>query len=117
MERVYLVNAQTPRGRVSRIQSKWYRASTGQYKARLNHPRACDGLIQSSPSRAHHPVFFGLWLGVAVTLIVGRIAKIRESDEACIIGLKLFATIPMLVVDLAVNVFLTSAFIIPLRKR
>ncbi len=89
MERVYLVNAQTPRGRVSRVQSKWYRASS---------------------------VFFGLWLGVAVTLIVGRIAKIRENDEACIIGLKLFATIPMLVVDLAVNVFLTSAFIIPLRK-
>lgn len=58
----------------------------------------------------------GLWLGVAVTLIVGRIAKIRQADEACIIGLKLFATIPMLVVDLAVNAFLTTAFIIPLRR-
>lgn len=53
---------------------------------------------------------------MAVTLIVGRVAKIRESDEACIIGLKLFATVPMLIVDLAVNVFLTSAFIIPLRR-
>lgn len=61
MERVYLVNAQTPRGRISRFQSKWYRASS---------------------------IFFGLWLGVAAVLIVGRVAKIREKDEACVIGLK-----------------------------
>ncbi|KAK4049734.1 hypothetical protein OIO90_005315 [Microbotryomycetes sp. JL221] len=89
MERVHLVYSHTVSARHSRLRSPWYRASL---------------------------VFFTLWLGVAICMIIGRISHRRSSDGACIIGLKLFATVPMLAVDFAVNVFLTAAFIIPIQR-
>lgn len=36
--------------------------------------------------------------------------------SACIIGLRIYATVPMLVVDAAVNIFLTTAFVIPIAR-
>lgn len=45
---------------------------------------------------------------------VGRIAFIRQNDGACVIGLKIFSTIPMLTVDAMVNLFLTASFVIPM---
>ncbi|KAK4703515.1 hypothetical protein P7C70_g2699, partial [Phenoliferia sp. Uapishka_3] len=89
MERVHLVNCHTAGGRMPRFKSNWYRACI---------------------------VFFAAWIIVAITMIVGRIAFIRENDGACVIGLKLFATVPMLTVDAAVNLFLTSAFVIPIYR-
>ncbi|KAM0791970.1 hypothetical protein ACM66B_000473 [Microbotryomycetes sp. NB124-2] len=89
MERVHLVYAHTTAARHARLKSPWYRAS------------CC---------------FFALWIGVAVCMIIGRISHRRASDNACVIGLKLYATVPMLAVDFAVNVFLTSAFIIPIYR-
>ncbi|KAK4052155.1 hypothetical protein OIV83_002450 [Microbotryomycetes sp. JL201] len=89
VERVHLVYAQTVAARHSRFKSPWYRASC---------------------------FFFMLWIGVAVCMIVGRISHRRPSDGACIIGLKLYATVPMLAVDFAVNAFLTAAFIIPIYR-
>jgi len=53
MERVHLVHQYTVAGRLSRLKSPWYRASS---------------------------VFFVLWLGVAVVMAVGRIAELRASD-------------------------------------
>ncbi|KAM0791674.1 hypothetical protein ACM66B_006266 [Microbotryomycetes sp. NB124-2] len=61
-------------------------------------------------------LLLALWIGVAVCMIIGRISHRRASDNACVIGLKLYATVPMLAVDFAVNVFLTSAFIIPIYR-
>lgn len=104
MERVYLVYCHTAGGRVPRFESRWYQASA---------------------------VLLALWIVVAVLMVVslrarmystflirfgpqvGRIAYIRE-DRACVIGVKLFATGPMLAVDAVTNLFLTSAFVIPM---
>lgn len=80
MERIHLVYGYTVKGRVSRWRSPWYRVA---------------GL------------FLILWIGVAIAMIIGRTAYIREHDNACIIGLKLYATVPMLVTDVIVNVYLT----------
>ncbi|ORY90700.1 hypothetical protein BCR35DRAFT_245923, partial [Leucosporidium creatinivorum] len=89
MERVHLVHQYTVAGRLSRFRSPWYRASS---------------------------VFFVLWLGVVVVMAIGRIAELRATDGACIIGLKIYATVPMLVVDAAVNIFLTTAFVVPIAR-
>jgi len=87
MERIHLVYGYTVKGRVSRWRSPWYRVA---------------GL------------FLILWIGVAIAMIIGRTAYIREHDNACIIGLKLYATVPMLVTDVIVNVYLTTAFVVPI---
>ncbi|KAM0751548.1 hypothetical protein T439DRAFT_324733 [Meredithblackwellia eburnea MCA 4105] len=88
MERVHLVFGNTAGGQVSRLKSPWYRVAMA---------------------------FFTLWIGVAIAMIVGRIAYIRP-DHACMIGLKLYATVPMLTVDAIVNLFLTTAFVVPIYK-
>lgn len=49
-------------------------------------------------------------------LIIGRIAYFRE-DKACVIGLKAFSSLSLLVYDLCINVFLNGMFLWPLLNR
>lgn len=51
-----------------------------------------------------------------VLLLGNRVLTRPLSSSACIIGLKIYATVPMLVVDACVNVFLTAAFIVPIAR-
>ncbi|GAA5873441.1 hypothetical protein JCM16303_001124 [Sporobolomyces ruberrimus] len=88
-EKLYAVYSATPTRRIPRWQST-------QYKIAI--------------------AFLILWLGVAVVMIVGRIADIREHDNACVIGLKLYSTVPMLTVDAIVNIYLTAAFVLPVYR-
>jgi len=53
------------------------------------------------------------YVTVLVLMILGQNSLIR-GDGMCIIGLKNFATIPMISYDLFLNVFLTGMFIYPL---
>ncbi|GAA5854010.1 hypothetical protein JCM9279_003761 [Rhodotorula babjevae] len=86
LEKLQRVHAHGVRGRVGRFHSWWYRGGV---------------------------VLFVAWLAVAVTMIVGRISHIRRDDGACIIGLRLYATVPMLAVDAITNIYLTTGFCIP----
>lgn len=56
-----------------------------------------------------------LWVAVAIAMILGRNAILRE-DGTCKIGLKIWSTVPMLTVDAIVNIFLTTGFIMPVFK-
>ncbi|GAA6059162.1 hypothetical protein JCM10212_005507 [Sporobolomyces blumeae] len=56
------------------------------------------------------------WVAVAGAMIAGRIAFIRQHDDACVIGLRLYATVPMLVCDAVVNIYLTAAFVVPIAR-
>lgn len=86
LEKLQRVHAHSVTGRVGRFHSWWYRGGV---------------------------VLFVAWLAVAVTMIVGRISHIRRNDGACIIGLRLYATVPMLAVDAITNIYLTAGFCIP----
>ncbi|KAI5480989.1 hypothetical protein MNV49_006175 [Pseudohyphozyma bogoriensis] len=90
MERVHLVFCHTASGKVPRWKSPYYRISCG---------------------------FFAMWVAVGVVMAVGRISFRRtDTDGACVIGLKLYATVPMLTVDALVNLFLTGAFVVPIYR-
>ncbi|KWU44715.1 hypothetical protein RHOSPDRAFT_33798 [Rhodotorula sp. JG-1b] len=52
------------------------------------------------------------WVAVAILVIPGRIAEIRSGT--CYIGLKLFTTVPLLVVDTVANLYLSLAFLLPI---
>ncbi|GAA5990603.1 hypothetical protein JCM10908_003148 [Rhodotorula pacifica] len=52
------------------------------------------------------------WIGVAVLTVPGRISSRRGGT--CYIGLKLYTTIPLLIVDTIANVFLSVAFLWPI---
>ncbi|KAE9389978.1 hypothetical protein BT96DRAFT_363968 [Gymnopus androsaceus JB14] len=49
-------------------------------------------------------------------MIAGRISLLRSGDDACVIGLKVISSIPLLSYDLYINVFLTSMFLWPILK-
>ncbi|CAE6373417.1 unnamed protein product [Rhizoctonia solani] len=51
-----------------------------------------------------------------ILMIVGRIAFLRSTDMACIIGLKPFSSIPLLSYDVFTNVFLNTMFLWPLLR-
>ncbi|KAI0820021.1 hypothetical protein BC628DRAFT_1331572 [Trametes gibbosa] len=57
-----------------------------------------------------------VYVGVAILLIISRVAYFRE-DGSCVIGLTRPASLTLLVYDLAINVFLTSLFVWPLFNR
>ncbi|KAJ7116060.1 hypothetical protein C8R44DRAFT_794047 [Mycena epipterygia] len=61
-------------------------------------------------------VTVGLYAGIIALLFFGRIARFRDGDKACIIGLKPSASIPLLSYDLYINVFLTALFLWPLLR-
>ncbi|GAA5914178.1 hypothetical protein JCM8208_003930 [Rhodotorula glutinis] len=86
LEKLQRVHAHSVTGRVGRFHSWWYRGGV---------------------------VLFVAWLAVAVTMIVGRISHIRRQDGAWIIGLRLYATVPMLAVDAVTNIYLTTGFVVP----
>lgn len=88
IERVHLIASKDHGGSVSRIKSPEYRVCA---------------------------VFLALWLAVAIAMGVGRISYIR-ADGICVIGLKRYATIPMLTLDFVVNIVLTSSFAIPISR-
>ncbi|KAJ6581571.1 hypothetical protein B0H19DRAFT_512771 [Mycena capillaripes] len=58
----------------------------------------------------------GLYAGIIALLFFGRISQFRNGDEACVIGLKSYASIPLLSYDLYINVFLTGLFLWPLLR-
>ncbi|KAI0645571.1 hypothetical protein C8Q79DRAFT_910990 [Trametes meyenii] len=72
--------------------------------------------------RLRSPVFLiclivvGVYVGVAIFLVLGRISYFRE-DGSCVIGLTRPASLTLLIYDLFVNVFLTSLFVWPLLNR
>ncbi|GAA6003340.1 hypothetical protein JCM10207_000284 [Rhodosporidiobolus poonsookiae] len=89
LEKLYIVHSHTYSGRIRRLQSWWYRGGLFLWTA---------------------------WLGTAIAMIVGRIAFIRQGDGQCVIGLKLYATVPMLTVDSITNIFLTTGFVLPIYR-
>ncbi|KIY62462.1 hypothetical protein CYLTODRAFT_426897 [Cylindrobasidium torrendii FP15055 ss-10] len=54
---------------------------------------------------------------VILSMFVGRVHYFREGDRACVIGLKVFSSLPLLSYDLYMNVFLTGLFLWPLMRR
>ncbi|KAJ7624591.1 hypothetical protein FB45DRAFT_923763 [Roridomyces roridus] len=56
----------------------------------------------------------GLYVGVIIAMILERIAEFRAGDNACVIGLKPTASLPLLAYDLFINVTLTCLFIWPI---
>lgn len=80
----------------------------------IQHKRAsCPELMVTSADRIA-AVLMLAWIVVAVLMFVGRVAHLRTSDEACVIGLKPYASIPLLAVDATLNVFLTATFVVPI---
>ncbi|KAJ7285256.1 hypothetical protein C8J57DRAFT_1053105 [Mycena rebaudengoi] len=61
-------------------------------------------------------VTVGLYTIIMAIMILGRIARFRDGDGACVIGLKTFASIPLFTYDLYINVFLNGLFLWPLLK-
>ncbi|KAJ7881977.1 hypothetical protein B0H14DRAFT_3857597 [Mycena olivaceomarginata] len=59
-----------------------------------------------------------LYAAVIVVMMIGRINEFREGDGACVIGLKLTASLPLLSYDLVryINVLLTAMFLWPLLR-
>ncbi|KAF8169480.1 hypothetical protein K438DRAFT_1983306 [Mycena galopus ATCC 62051] len=57
-----------------------------------------------------------LYAAVIVVMLIGRINEFREGDGACVIGLKLTASLPLLSYDLYINVLLTALFLWPLLR-
>ncbi|CAE6415603.1 unnamed protein product [Rhizoctonia solani] len=53
--------------------------------------------------------------GVPILMVVGRIASFR-NDMTCVIGLKPFSSLTLLVYDLCMNVFLNAMFLWPLLR-
>ncbi|KAG8733391.1 hypothetical protein FRC11_006582, partial [Ceratobasidium sp. 423] len=53
--------------------------------------------------------------GVPILMVVGRIAFFRE-DMTCVIGLKPFSSLTLLVYDLCMNIFLNAMFLWPLLR-
>ena len=63
-------------------------------------------------------VAFGLlifWLAVAIDMCFAR-NTVLFGNGKCYIGIKIWGTVPILVVDFAVNVFLTAGFLKPVYK-
>ncbi|CAE6516528.1 unnamed protein product [Rhizoctonia solani] len=53
--------------------------------------------------------------GVPILMVVGRIASFKD-DMTCVIGLKPFSSLTLLVYDLCMNVFLNAMFLWPLLR-
>ncbi|KAJ7350703.1 hypothetical protein DFH08DRAFT_115654 [Mycena albidolilacea] len=53
---------------------------------------------------------------IIAVLFMGRIATFRPGDDACVIGLKPSASLPLLSYDLGINLLLTSLFLWPLLR-
>ncbi|KAG9088492.1 hypothetical protein FS749_002130 [Ceratobasidium sp. UAMH 11750] len=52
---------------------------------------------------------------IVITMLIGRVAYFR-SDRACIIGLRKYASLSLLIYDLYINLFLTGMFLWPLLR-
>ncbi|KAJ4465450.1 hypothetical protein J3R30DRAFT_3315439, partial [Lentinula aciculospora] len=53
------------------------------------------------------------YFAIGILMILGRDSTVR-ADGVCVIGLKAFATIPLIAYDLSLNIFLTAMFMCPL---
>ena len=88
MERLAVVHVNTITGTLTvkeRFTSWWYRIAFG---------------------------LLALWVAVAIDLCFARNAVLNENGT-CQIGLKIWGTVPILVVDFTVNIFLTTGFLKP----
>ncbi|KAH7323290.1 hypothetical protein B0J17DRAFT_620975 [Rhizoctonia solani] len=69
--------------------------------------------------RLHSKVYWGCLLTMApyvvivILMFIGRVAYFRD-DRACIIGLRKYASLSLLIYDLYINMFLTGMFLWPL---
>ncbi|KAF7292532.1 hypothetical protein MKEN_01472200 [Mycena kentingensis (nom. inval.)] len=57
-----------------------------------------------------------MYAAVMLAMFFGRIHHFRDGDEACILGLKPTASLPLLSYDLYINVLLTTLFIWPILR-
>ncbi|CAE7130809.1 unnamed protein product [Rhizoctonia solani] len=70
-------------------------------------------------SRLHSKVYWGCLLTMApyaaivILMLIGRVAYFRD-DRSCIIGLRNYASLSLLIYDLYINIFLTGMFLWPL---
>ncbi|KAJ3757837.1 hypothetical protein EV360DRAFT_45201, partial [Lentinula raphanica] len=53
------------------------------------------------------------YFAIGILMVLGNAHTIR-ADGVCVIGLKAFATIPLIAYDLSLNIFLTAMFMCPL---
>ncbi|KAL5633831.1 hypothetical protein ACGC1H_005871 [Rhizoctonia solani] len=53
------------------------------------------------------------YLVIVILMLIGRVAYFRD-DRACIIGLRNYASLSLLIYDLYINIFLTGMFLWPL---
>lgn len=74
-----------------------------------------------SAPRLSSPVYracvfvLGVYFGIIALLIIGKVAFL-ERDGTCVIGLRVYASVPLLTYDLVVNAFLTSLFLWPILR-
>ncbi|KAJ6533726.1 hypothetical protein B0H19DRAFT_1272360 [Mycena capillaripes] len=77
---------------------------------------------ETGRSRLRSPVYLVclatvfLYAAVIVVMLIGHITEFREGDGACVIGLHLTASVPLLGYDLYINVLLTALFLWPLLR-
>ncbi|KAF8603698.1 hypothetical protein BDV93DRAFT_493259 [Ceratobasidium sp. AG-I] len=53
------------------------------------------------------------YVAIVIIMLIGRVAYFR-ADRACIIGLRKYASLSLLIYDLYINIFLTGMFLWPL---
>ncbi|CAE6529074.1 unnamed protein product [Rhizoctonia solani] len=69
--------------------------------------------------RLHSKVYLGClitmlpYAAIVILMLIGRVAYFRD-DRSCIIGLKAYASLSLLIYDLYINIFLTGMFLWPL---
>ncbi|EJD41267.1 hypothetical protein AURDEDRAFT_186622 [Auricularia subglabra TFB-10046 SS5] len=67
----------------------------------------------SSPVYRACVFVLGVYFGIIALLIIGKVAFLKR-DGTCVIGLRVYASVPLLTYDLVVNAFLTSLFLWPI---
>ncbi|KAJ7275723.1 hypothetical protein C8J57DRAFT_1024078, partial [Mycena rebaudengoi] len=77
-------------------------------------------IVWSTTRRLRSPVYLTclatlcVYVGAMLLMFLGRIGHFRAGDGACVIGLKPFASLPLLSYDVFTNALLTALFIWPL---
>ncbi|KAJ3779006.1 hypothetical protein FB446DRAFT_711801 [Lentinula raphanica] len=56
------------------------------------------------------------YVAVGILTVLGRDSTVRHESGVCVIGLKAFATVSLIVYDMSLNIFLTAMFLWPLWK-
>ncbi|KAJ3760003.1 hypothetical protein F5880DRAFT_1470418, partial [Lentinula raphanica] len=56
------------------------------------------------------------YVAVGILTVLGRDSTVRHESGVCVIGLKAFACVPLILYDMSLNIFLTAMFLWPLWK-